>query len=49
MGKINFHNVYNPIVKTYLEDMCSKYGVEVEFVNYGIQLEVQEVSNELVA
>lgn len=49
VGKINFHNVYNPIVKTYLEDMCSKYGVEVEFVDYGIQLEVQEVSNELVA
>ena len=49
VGKINFHNVFNPIVKTYLEDMTSKFGVEVEFIDYGIQLEVQEVSNELVA
>ena len=28
---------------------AGKLGVEVEFVDYGIQLEVQEVSNELVA
>lgn len=47
--KINFHNVFNPIVKSYLEDMCSKYDIETEFMDYGIQLKVEEVSNELVA
>ena len=49
LAMINLHNVSNPIVKTYLEEMVTKYELEVDFVDYGIQLEADEISNELVA
>ena len=49
VAKINFKNVYNTIIKTYLEDMCSKYGVETSFIDFAIELEQDLATGELVA
>ena len=43
IGTINFYNVSNHIVKTYLEDMCNKYGVLVEFADYDVQLNADDL------
>ena len=49
IDKINFHNVSNLVVKKYLEDLGCAYGIEVEFVDFGLQLEIKEEAGELVA
>ena len=49
IDKINFHNVSNLVIKKYLEDLSFAYGIEVEFFDFGLQLEIKEEAGELVA
>ena len=48
IDKINFHNVSNLVVKKYLEDLGCTYGIEVEFIDFGLQLEFNDESSELI-
>ena len=49
ISHINFHNVQNQFVKRYLEDMCSNYGIQTDFLDYGIVLDSEEAVSKLVA
>jgi hypothetical protein len=36
-------------VKKYLEELGCTYGIEVDFIDFGLQLEIKEEAGELVA
>lgn len=48
IDKINLHNISNLVIKKYLEDLISVYGIEVEVIDFGLQLEFNDESGELI-
>lgn len=46
---INFHNVQNQFVKRFLEDMCNKYGINTNFLDYGIVFDSEEAVSKIAA